>query len=70
MIENIVSSIGGPPAVSVARKYVNNAVLNLLCDFDQVQVLPASCWTFNLETAGISLQDAQMSPAPTCISSP
>ena len=48
MIEHIVSSIGGPPAINVAPKYVSNAVLDLLSNFDQIHILPASCRTFNL----------------------
>ena len=55
VIEYIAPSIGGPSAVSVARKDMNDAVLNLLSNFHQVHVFPASCWAFDLRITDFSI---------------
>jgi hypothetical protein len=55
VIEYIVPPIGGPSAIHVAPKYVNNTVLDLLSNFDQVHILPASCRAFNLSATEFSM---------------
>ena len=55
VIERIVPSISRPSAVNVARKDMNDTVLNLFSNLYQIHVFPASCWAFNLEISGFSI---------------
>jgi hypothetical protein len=49
MVQLWISAVGGPPALQIAAKYVNDTVLNLFRDSDEIHEIATSSRAFNLQ---------------------
>jgi hypothetical protein len=48
MVKLRIASISGPSTLEIPAKNVDNAMLNLLRNFNEVHVVPTPCWTLDL----------------------